>query len=206
MMPAYANMPNNRNSYNRQRSGDTPGGRRSAQGNRSNSSSLIKFNLQSNEDVKLNEAKNAWKPQMMAGESAEIPEEEKKTAELTKSFRSILNKITPENFSTLIQQLKTLQIDNIDILDSCISLVFEKAILEPNFGASYAQLCKEVSDVFVVPLDEANKEQKAVFKKRLITQCQKEFEKHRDNELVKNNAERLKEIEDEEEEAKVSDI
>ena len=196
MMPAYA-MPNNRNSYQKQRSGDYTTGRRSQQGNRSNSSSLIQVNLKPNEEIKLNEAKNAWKPTVLVGD-VETPEDQKNSHETLKQFRSILNKITPENFPTLIEQLKTLNIDSVDILDSCISLVFEKAIMEPKFGASYAQLCKEVSDVFVVPMDESNKEQTAVFKKRLITQCQKEFEKHRDNELIKNNAERLKEIEDEE--------
>lgn len=205
MMPSYANMPNNRNSYQKQNSRDFQSGRRSAQGNRSQSSSLIKLSLQSNEDVKLNEAKNAWKPQMLAGEQ-DVPDEENQPAGLMKQFRSILNKITPENFSTLIEQLKVLQIDTVDILDDCISLVFEKAIMEPNYGASYAQLCKEVSDVFVVPLDENNSQQKAVFKKRLITQCQREFEKHRDNEIVKNNAERLKEIEGEQDATKKEEL
>lgn len=196
MMPQYAN----RGSYQRQRS-NNDSGRRSAQGNRSQNlvqtPSQIKISLQSNENIKLNEAKDAWKPQALVA-SADLPEEERSVNEVMKLFRSILNKITPENFATLIEQLKSLQIDTVDILDKCISLVFEKAIMEPSYGASYAQLCKEVSDVFVVPLDESNVEQKAVFKKRLITQCQREFEKHRDNELVKNNSERLKEIEDEE--------
>lgn len=208
MMPSYVpNLPNNRNSYQKQRSGDYQSGRRSAQGNRSQNSSLIKLSLQSNEDVKLNEAKNAWKPQQLgSNQELEIPEDEKKTLELLKQFRSILNKITPENFTTLIEQLKVLKIDTVDILDACISLVFEKAIMEPSYSASYAQLCKEVSDVFVVPLDEHNSQQKAVFKKRLITQCQREFEKHRDNELIKNNSERLKEIEDETDEAKKEEL
>lgn len=206
MMPSYANMPANaRGSYQKQRSGDYQSGRRSAQGNRSQTSSLIKLSLQSNEDVKLNEAKSAWKPQMLVSDQ-EIPEDEKKTSELVKQFRSILNKITPENFPTLIQQLKSLNIDSVDVLDSCISLVFEKAIMEPSYGASYASLCKEVSDVFVVPLDDKNTEQKAVFKKRLITQCQLEFEKHRNNEIVRNNGERLKEIEDEEDATKKEEL
>lgn len=206
MMPSYVpNLPNNRNSYQKQRSGDYQSGRRSAQGNRSQSSSLIKLSLQSNEDVKLNEAKNAWKPQMLTSDP-DLPEEVKKTNELLKQFRSILNKITPENFSTLIEQLKVLKIDTVNILDACISLVFEKAIMEPSYSASYAQLCKEVSDVFVVPLDENNSQQKAVFKNRLITQCQREFEKHRDNELIKNISERLKEIEEEEDPTKKEEL
>lgn len=207
MMPSYMpNVPTSaRGSYQKQRSGDYQSGRRSAQGNRSQTSSLIKLSLQSNEDVKLNEAKSAWKPQMLVSDQ-DIPEDQKKSAELLKQFRSILNKITPENFPTLIQQLKVLKIDSVDVLDSCISLVFEKAIMEPSYGASYATLCKEVADVFVVPLDDKNSEQKAVFKKRLITQCQLEFEKHRNNEIVKNNSERLKEIEDEEDATKKEEL
>lgn len=204
MMPQYAN----RGSYQRQRS-NNDSGRRSAQGNRSQNlgqtPSQIKISLQSNENIKLNEAKDAWKPQALLA-NVDIPEEERRVNEVMKQFRSILNKITPENFATLIEQLKSLQIDTVDILDKCISLVFEKAIMEPSYGASYAQLCKEVSDVFVVPLDENNSEQKAVFKKRLITQCQREFEKHRDNELVRNNTERLKEIEDEEDATKKEEL
>jgi translation initiation factor 4G len=203
MMPSYANMPNTRNSYQKQRSHDHPSGRRSLHKNPSQVMDPINISL--NQDVKLNESKNAWKPQMLVNEQ-DLPDDEKKIVELIKQFRSILNKITPENFPTLIEQLKNVKIDTVDLLDSCISLVFEKAIMEPSYGASYAQLCKEVSDVFVVPLDENNSQQKAVFKKRLITQCQKEFEKHRDNELIKNTAERLKEIEAEEDPTKKDEL
>lgn len=203
MMPSYANMPNTRNSYQKQRSHDHPSGRRSLHKNPSQVMDPINISL--NQDVKLNESKNAWKPQMLVNEQ-DLPDDEKKIVELIKQFRSILNKITPENFPTLIEQLKNVKIDTVDLLDSCISLVFEKAIMEPSYGASYAQLCKEVSDVFVVPLDENNSQQKAVFKKRLITQCQKEFEKHRDNELIKNTAERLKEIEAEEDATKKDEL
>ena len=198
MMPAYANS-STRGSYQKQRSNDS--GRRSQQGTRSQSTNKIQVTLQSNEDVKLNEAKDAWKPTVLGAEKEGTVIEE-----VMKQFRSILNKITPENFTTLIEQLKVLKIDTVEILDDCISLVFEKAIMEPSYGASYAQLCKEVSDVFVVPLDENNSQQKAVFKKRLITQCQREFEKHRDNELIKNNTERLQEIEDEEDPTKKEEL
>lgn len=193
--PSFMNMNVNTSNRPKQRSSD--GGRRSQQGNRRDGA-LITVRLQSNEEVVLKEAENAWKPQMLTNTTAgELPEEERKTAELLKQFRSILNKLTPENFSTLIERLKTLQIDTVERLDSCISLVFEKAILESNYASSYAMLCKEVSDVFIVPLDPNNDQQKAVFKKRLITQCQREFEKHRDNELVKNTAARLEAIENE---------
>lgn len=194
--PAFMNMTPNTSNRPKQRLSES--GRRSQQGNRRDGA-LITVRLQSNEEVVLKEAENAWKPQILTGTAVDtaVPDEDKKTPELLKQFRSILNKLTPENFSTLIEKLKVLQIDTVDRLDSCISLVFEKAILESNYASSYATLCKEVSDVFIVPLDPNNDQQKAVFKKRLITQCQREFEKHRDNELVKNTAARLEAIENE---------
>lgn len=203
-----SNTPNNRPNNRQQRSSDAGGGRRSQQGNRGgNQGSMITLRLQSNEDVVLKEAENAWRPQTLLSPTGtadvvndDIPEEEKKTAELLKQFRSILNKLTPENFSKLMEKLKVLKIDTVERLDSCISLVFEKAITEPNYASSYATLCKEVSDVFIVPLDPnnpTNEQQKAVFKKRLITQCQREFEKNRDNKLFKNTQARLKEIDEE---------
>jgi translation initiation factor 4G len=139
-----------------------------------------------NEDVKLNTAENAWKPTAMV-KDVDLPEEEAKTAELLKQFRSILNKITPENFKTLIAELKLLKIDTVERLDGCISLVFEKAITEPNYSANYASLCQEVSNVFIVPLDDNNSQQEAVFKKRLITRCQNEFMKHREGDVIKAN-------------------
>lgn len=201
-MPGFLNnMPNR--SYQKQRSSEYQSGRRSQQGNRNQN--LITVRLQSNEEIKLNEAKNAWKPQTLLKDD-EQSEEDRKTAELIKQFRSILNKLTPENFSTLIEKLKTLQIDTVEKLDTCISLVFEKAITEPNYASSYALLCREVADVFIVPLDPNNTQQKAVFKKRLITQCQREFEKHRDNELIKNTAERLKKIAEEEDPIKKDEM
>lgn len=202
--PKFMNNVSGRNSYQKQRSSEHQSGRRSQQGSRNQN--LITVRLQSNEEIKLNEAKNAWKPQMLVGGESELNDDEKKNEELFKQFRSILNKLTPENFSTLIGKLKTLQIDTVERLDSCISLVFEKAITESNYASSYAMLCKEVSDVFIVPLDANNVQQKAVFKKRLITQCQREFEKHRDNELIKNTAERLKKIEDEEDPIKKEEL
>jgi hypothetical protein len=158
-----------------------------------------------NEDVKLNTAENAWKPTAMV-KDVDLPEEEAKTAELLKQFRSILNKITPENFKTLIAELKLLKIDTVERLDGCISLVFEKAITEPNYSANYASLCQEVSNVFIVPLDDNNSQQEAVFKKRLITRCQNEFMKHREGDVIKANEDKLKAIEDETDELKKEEL
>ena len=112
-------------------------------------------------------------------------DEEKVTLDLLRNFRSVLNKLTPENFSVLIGQLKLLTIDTPDRLDGCIKLVFEKAIAETKFNTGYALLCKELAKMFVVPLENGQTQSKAIFKNRLITNCQKEFEKHREDDTFK---------------------
>ena len=83
----------------------------------------------------------------------------------------------------LIAQVKTYQIDTASRLDGCIGLVFEKAVSEPNFATAYAEMCKEIAGIFV-PMDQeggGGAEKKAIFKNRLINQCQQEFERHRDD-------------------------
>lgn len=96
------------------------------------------------EDVKLHEAENAWKPARFAvGETA--TDEDRKTEQLYKKVRGILNKLTPQKFDTLLGKIKDLQIDNPDRLQGVIDLVFDKAVDEPNFSVAYAKMCKELA-------------------------------------------------------------
>jgi hypothetical protein len=59
---------------------------------------------------------------------------------------SILNKITPQTFDKLVVQLKQIPIKNATLLDKLVSLVFEKAIQEPNFCNMYADMCVELQN------------------------------------------------------------
>lgn len=54
-------------------------------------------------------------------------EEDAKTEALYKRVRGVLNKLTPQKFSTLVNQVRTLQIDSQEKLQGVINLVFEKA-------------------------------------------------------------------------------
>lgn len=70
-----------------------------------------------------------------------------------------------------------------------ISLLFEKAISEPKFAPTYANLCKEISNIQTVPTgphdqSQENKTKKNTLKVRLITQCQKEFERNKEDTVV----------------------
>lgn len=101
------------------------------------------------DDVQLNKAEKAWKPSVKkpsrsrGGEECEEDDaEQNKTLELFKRLRSILNKLTPQRFQELMKQVTELTIDTEERLKGAIDLIFEKAILEPNFSVAYANMCR----------------------------------------------------------------
>ncbi|CAH1141154.1 unnamed protein product [Phyllotreta striolata] len=157
----------------------------------------IKLSLSVKEEVKLHESENAWKPaRFTKGECA--TDEDKKTEELYRNVRGILNKLTPQKFDTLLQQVRNLSIDTTERLQGVIDLVFEKAVDEPNFSVAYASMCGHLALIQVPKStsgkDKDDKEEFVNFRKLLITRCQQEFEKQSVDESFKEQ--KLKEIEE----------
>ncbi|XP_046742564.1 eukaryotic translation initiation factor 4 gamma 3-like isoform X8 [Diprion similis] len=174
-----------------------PPKRGSQQGKPKNAKPVIHLSLSLREDVKLRETENAWKPGRMKGSGAtDNVEEDAKTEALYKRVRGVLNKLTPQKFNTLVNQVRALQIDSQEKLQGVIDLVFEKAVDEPSFSVAYALMCKELAMMHVSSSDsKAGKEESNVnFRKLIITRCQMEFEKNTVDETVK--AVKLKEIEE----------
>ncbi|XP_059053451.1 eukaryotic translation initiation factor 4 gamma 3-like [Achroia grisella] len=100
-----------------------------------------------------------------------LTEDDWKAQDLYKKFRGILNKLTPSKFDTLLEKVKTLNIDTQTRLD----LVFEKAIDEPNFSEAYAAMCNKLS-MLKVPADKASAPNQYVNFRALITsKCQNQF-------------------------------
>lgn len=132
---------------------------------------MIRVTLSLHEDVKLNESENAWKPSFISKDTSDAANNDV----LYKRVRGILNKLTPEKFDTLLDQIKSFNIDTAERLNGVIELVFEKAIDEPNFSVAYAQLCHKLSEKCLEVDAEAKQ---AKFKKTLITKCQNEFQNH----------------------------
>lgn len=98
--------------------------------------------------MQLNKAENAWRPStrksvrnLRKEQVATDNPEQVKTQQLFKQLRGILNKLTPEKFQELIKQVQELTIDTEERLKGAINLIFEKAILEPNFSVVYASMC-----------------------------------------------------------------
>eukprot|EP00210_Caulerpa_lentillifera_P003280 g3131.t1 len=107
----------------------------------------------------------------------------------TRQVNGILNKLTPNNFERLLNQVTEL-ITNAEVLRKSISLVFEKAVAEPTFCALYAELCERLSTSIpdFPPLE--GERQKLTFRRILLNTCQDEFEG------VENSRKLLETVED----------
>ncbi|XVF47886.1 hypothetical protein PTKIN_Ptkin03bG0146200 [Pterospermum kingtungense] len=93
-----------------------------------------------------------------------------------KTIKGILNKLTPEKYDLLKGQLIDSGITSADILKGVISLIFEKAVLEPTFCPMYALLCSDLNDKLPsFPSDEPGGKE-ITFKRVLLNNCQEAFE------------------------------
>lgn len=137
------------------------------------------INLALNYEVQLHTSDQAWKPSVKTAEA--LGGDEAVTQKLYKKTRSILNKLTPQNFETLLKQIKELPINTEDRLAGCMDLVFEKAISEPNFCVAYAQMALNISSMKV--LSKESPTEFVSFRKLLLNRCQTEFEKDKIDEL-----------------------
>ena len=161
--------------------------RRSQQGRNDKKTKIIV--LPSNQNIKLHESENAWKPSYRGSEQP-TPEQNIEIQDLYRKVRGILNKLTPQKFETLVEQVKNFDITTEEKLNGVIDLIFEKAIDEPNFSVPYANMCKHLA-LIKVPLE--GQPGQVNFRKLLLTKCQKEFEQDRCDELKRE--ERIKAIE-----------
>ncbi|GAV83199.1 MA3 domain-containing protein/MIF4G domain-containing protein [Cephalotus follicularis] len=93
-----------------------------------------------------------------------------------KTVKGILNKLTPEKFDLLKGQLIDSGITSADILKDVISLIFDKAVLEPTFCPMYALLCSDLSKKLPQFPSEEPGGKDITFKRVLLNICQEAFE------------------------------
>ncbi|XP_073127385.1 eukaryotic translation initiation factor 4G-like isoform X2 [Henckelia pumila] len=109
-------------------------------------------------------------------------EEEAKQRQL----KSILNKLTPQNFEKLFEQVKQVNIDNFVTLSGVISQIFDKALMEPTFCEMYANFCFHLA----ADLPNLKVENETItFKTLLLNKCQEEFERGEREEEEANKVE-----------------
>ncbi|KAG7391086.1 a1-alpha2 repression [Phytophthora pseudosyringae] len=71
-----------------------------------------------------------------------IPTKNASTLEVTKkNVNGIMNKMTREKFDRLAGQLTAINMESLEMLQTVIKIIFDKAVGEPNFCDMYADLC-----------------------------------------------------------------
>jgi len=115
-----------------------------------------------------------------------------------RKVRAILNKLTPQTFDKLSDEVINIGLDSPVLLKGFILLIFEKALQEPKYVCMYAQLCKKLNKK-VPNFDPPNPENTTTFRRLLLNKCQDEYENRaRASAAFDNRTERLTPEEEEE--------
>jgi len=114
----------------------------------------------------LKKSENAWS----RPNKSDATEEERRALLLMK-VNGLLNKITEETFTVLSDQILNLGIDSADTMEGVISMVYEKALLEPGYSSMYAELCSKLSQLKI-----SKDGQERTFRSLLLSRCQEKFE------------------------------
>ncbi|KAD2394228.1 hypothetical protein E3N88_41205 [Mikania micrantha] len=98
------------------------------------------------------------------------------TYRVLKTVKRILNKLTPETFDLLKDQIIDSGITTADTLMGVASLIFDKVVLEPTFCPMYAQLCSYLNaNLPLFPSDETDGEV-ITFRRLFLNICQQAYE------------------------------
>lgn len=122
-------------------------------------------------------SENAWRPKVGSSNSKPVVDESSIEVAIGKECTAILNKLTPERFEPLSDQILNLPIENEELLRIIINKIFDKALFEAFYARQYALLCSKLSDKLPhlqkwISIDAKNN----AFRRALLNKCQEEFE------------------------------
>ncbi|XP_063980145.1 eukaryotic translation initiation factor 4 gamma 2 isoform X1 [Diachasmimorpha longicaudata] len=134
--------------------------------------------MPSRDDNRSLSTERRWIPPSTVRRDAFTPEN--RNDFIFRKVRGILNKLTPEKFAKLSNDLLKVELNSDVILKGVIFLIFEKALDEPKYSSMYAQLCKRLADEAPNfesqrPTIEGQKAQ-STFRLLLLNTCKAEFE------------------------------
>ncbi|KAJ8675267.1 hypothetical protein QAD02_011053 [Eretmocerus hayati] len=182
--------------------------------------------MPSRDDNRSLSTEQRWIPPSTIRRDALAPENSNDV--VFRKVRGILNKLTPEKFAKLSNDLLNLELNSNVILKGVIILIFEKALDEPKYSSMYAQLCKRLSEEAANfennsqkqligghglrggfggihqaeqnnKLQHNNSSSDNVFKRMLLNKCRIEFEnRSKANEVFERREGELLSVEDEE--------
>jgi len=138
----------------------------------------LKENWRSRPEVKLTKAKNAWKPASKKNDDVSASEK------ILMAFRAILNKLTPDNFVSLVIEMASYHIPDEKCLKDLADLVLQTVVDFKHMSKVYAQFCFEM--IRKMKVDESVAEG-VTFNTCLLRRCQKQFQGNgKENEAVAN--------------------
>ncbi|KAJ7560639.1 hypothetical protein O6H91_04G138100 [Diphasiastrum complanatum] len=140
-----------------------------------NSTSQLSFRQQ---EFTLPQSESRVPPSIAKAASPWMPRrgDQDEKEKVFRTVKGILNKLTPEKYEILLEQLLQSGINSAEILQGVISLIFDKAVLEPTFCPMYSELCVRLSNALPeFPATEPN-EKSITFRRILLNTCQEEFE------------------------------
>lgn len=109
----------------------------------------------------------AYRPRGNAGDDCQ--------SELKRTIQSLLNKVCPENVATIAERIAAVQVLSVEDLEILIELIFKKAVTEPHYCETYADLVFALKSSFPeFPNPEGGKP--LTFKGSVLNICQSEFE------------------------------
>merc|ERR1719486_440480 len=93
----------------------------------------------------------------------------KTDAEIVRTMKSILNKLTIEKYDTLYRQMLTCGISSVEHVKILIHEVMEKATTQHHFIDMYAQFCQHLHEWFIE--NKVSDDPKNGFKRILLNEC-----------------------------------
>ncbi|CAK9056401.1 unnamed protein product [Durusdinium trenchii] len=133
------------------------------------------------ERPKLNVSANGWRPGMKRSP----------IDELKRQVQGLLNKICPENVDSIIEKIAAIKVEDIKQLEAIIELMFKKAVTEPHYCETYADMIFNLKAVYPsFPSPDGGKP--ITFKGLVLNICQNEFEELlSSNDLTEEEKEKL---------------
>jgi len=96
--------------------------------------------------------------------------------EIERRVRNLLNKITPTNLKTIVLQLAQVDLKTAQELDFVIRIIFEKALAEPHWCETYADMVYSLQTKYPKFPAEHEGDKAQTFTRVLLNTCQTEFE------------------------------
>ncbi|CAJ1404870.1 unnamed protein product [Effrenium voratum] len=91
------------------------------------------------------------------------------------TVQSLLNKVCPENLALIVEKIAAVEVEGREQLEAIIELIFKKAVTEPHYSETYADLVFSLKSEFP-DFPDASGGKPVTFRSLVLNICQNEFE------------------------------